>query len=233
MNTISLLTILLALSAIYCKCNDIVIHRFPDPVIVSWSGLNVSGVWEYNVSVQVKNMPYDKGFVGVGWNDKPYMDNATMMILSNNEWDVNWSFGKYIAKDHSPPDLIEKQNFTIEIVNGSLTFTFITLDNINDMYVIYAYSNRWGLHGNQRGVSYTPVSDYVNNITNTSNGKIKKSLKSKGIKSPKSPGVKKSPNIYVPIKPVNKAVKHKNSSIHQKNNILYVCYIVFTIVIIM
>ena len=167
-----------------------------DRVFVSWTGQNISGVWGFNVSVQMKKMPYEKGFIGIGWNDKPYMTNATMMILTNNAWETEWSLGKYIANGNIPPTFIEKQNFTIEIVNSSLTFTFVTTDKINDMYVIFAYAKEWSFHGNNSGIAYTPVSAYLKNSSSPEINHSPVIIKRQSVdnKYPLSP-IKKSPSF--------------------------------------
>lgn len=200
-----------------------------DPVFVSWSGQNVSGVWGFNVSVQMKKMPYDKGFIGIGWNDKPYMTNSTMMILTNNAWETEWSLGKYMAKGNAPPTLIEKQNFTMEIVNGSLTFTFVTTDKINDMYVIFAYAKEWSFHGNNSGIAYTPASAYLKNSSSPEINHSPRLLKSPSVNIKYSPSpIKRSPSLATSI-PVKIETPTKNSSNQQKINIMYLVYIVLAI----
>jgi hypothetical protein len=191
--------------------------QIPDSVFVSWSGLNISGVWGYNVSVQMKKMPYNKGYIGIGWNDKPYMAGSTMMILTNNVWETEWSLREYIAPQNTTPIWMSKQNFTMEIVNNSLTFTFITIDNINDKYIIFAYAKDWSYHGNNCGIAYTPVSAEYNQ----SSPMVKYSPRLF-----KSPNIEYSPSPFTTVLDINVTRLQKtNSSNKKKINLMYLGYI--------
>lgn len=234
---------MITVSAIATNSTD---HREPKSVFVSWTGFNmttnnsIGWVWGYNVSVQMVKMPYEKGYIGIGWNTKPYMTNSTMVIMTNNDWDSTWSCGKYYASGNSPPTFIEKQPCDIIIINGSLTFTFITDVNINNMYVVYAYSDEWTYHGNQNGIAYKPVSDYLNslNVTKNSTTHSPMVIKNSPIVSRKflSPPIQKPSSSNVPIEVIHHAAKlpmKSNSSINTIFAIYYMPMIVFSLVMAM
>lgn len=218
--------------------------RDPKPVFVSWTGFNmttnnsVGWVWGYNVSVQMIKIPYEKGYIGIGWNSKPHMTNSTMIIMTNNAWDSTWSCGKYYASGNSPPTFLEKQPCDIIIIDGSLTFTFITDININNMYIVYAYSDEWNYHGNRSGIAYKPVSDYLNSLNVTKNSTIIHSdivTKSSPIVPRKflSPPIQKSSSPIVPIEVTHHAAKppmKSNSSINTIFAIYYMPIIILSLV---
>jgi hypothetical protein len=176
---------------------------------------------KYTVLVQMKKMPYDTGYIGIGWNNEPKMKNASMMILTNNPWDNNqWTLGEYHSDDNSSPKLIKKENATISIVNGTLQFEFDTNDDVENMYFFYAYANKWGFHGDNKGISYEPLRNPVSSPLPSSSPIIKQNNKSPPKQSPSPRYIA----VFSQSPPQNKPEVQNSSAISAK--IGYIVYIV-------
>lgn len=180
---------------------------------------------KYTVLVQMKNMPYETGYIGIGWNLEPKMKNASMMILTNNPWDNNqWSLGQYHSDDNSSPKLIKKEeNATISIVNNTLEFSFDTNDDVENMYFFYAYANKWGFHGDNKGISYEPYRVPV------SSPPIAKSPKQNSKVVLNSPPLPRSMSVFLQSPPISIPQTVKSSANKYMSG--YLVYIVCVIVL--
>lgn len=218
-NVIVFVLVINSFNLLYAKNNN-TISSSHEPVFVHWNEIVNTTVSK--IYVEMNNMPYEIHYIGIGFNSKVEMENATMIILVRK---INiWKCELHLGQTDTEPEYIKDYICDYYIQNNNLLMVFNVSLNISCNYVFYAYNNQWGFHGNNTGIAWAPK-DY--NIVSCNS--IKRNINSTIINHIDNSTINNKTDIHAEI---IKNITDKNSQLSHQFCIMSIIIVLFSSIII-